>query len=916
MPAAPKNAGDRPLTPAMRQYHDFKAAHPGCLLMFRMGDFYELFYEDAEEASRALGLTLTERSPGQPMAGVPHHQLGAYLRRLSEQGYRVAVAEQVQDPKEAKGVVERAVTRVVTPGSRVDEELLAEHETATLAAVVFTGAGEDAPVSAAVCDLSTGRFTLLDARPGEAAGELASFGVAELIYPATSDGAAPPRVQRLAEALDAPATGRPAWHFRSTEAREAIHKQFGVTSLAGFGLHDDDPAIPAAGAVVRYLRETQGLGAENDDDADSALTHLAPPIRQADERVCTLDAVSLRALEVERTIRGDEVEGSLLGVFLGARSGRSGGLCRTAMGKRKLRDWLCRPSADPATLDDRHGCVASLAGESVLAECLADALEGVHDIARIAARVALERATPRDLVGLGASLSKLEVLRDTLEGAEAFAPRREQLSAHAEALRPLAERINATCVDQPPARLRDGGLIRDGVDAELDEARTLERDAGAWLADYQTKLIAEHDLPNLKVGFNRVFGYFIELPKGQSARAPDLFTRRQTLKNAERYITPELKDFEDKVTTAEARALERERVLFETLCAEASTQVRPISAFAETVSELDALLAFADKARRRGWVRPQMTDGPALEIHGGRHPVLDETLGAKFVPNDCALGDNSPSLALITGPNMAGKSTYIRQVALLTLLAHAGGFVPADRATIGLTDRIFTRVGADDALHRGQSTFMVEMTETAGILHHATERSLVVLDEIGRGTSTLDGLSLAWAIAETLAGDHDRPGPRTLFATHYHELTDLAERRPDRVGNLHVAVREWTSPDGEQEIVFLHQIEPGRADRSYGLHVAKLAGVPRPVIDRAQAVLEALAVHHGPAEGSPTASVPHHTPNAAPQSGQLPLFTEYLPHPALDRLRELKLDELTPLAAFDALRALQGALEAKPNRSE
>jgi DNA mismatch repair protein MutS len=514
----------------------------------------------------------------------------------------------------------------------------------------------------------------------------------------------------------------------------------------------------------------------------------------------------------------------------------------------------------------------------------------------------------------------------------------QRISAAAGALRPVAERIVAECVEAPPAHLREGGLIRDGIDAELDEAKLLQRDSAAWLAQYQQRLIQEHQLPGIKVGYNKVFGYYIELTAAQARAAPAVFSRKQTLKNAERYITPELKEFEDKVTTAEARAVEREKLLFDRLCAAAAAVIPAIAAFGQAVAELDVLWCFAERAVRRGWVRPEMCEAPVLSVTAGRHPVLEEVLGENFVPNDVEVGGKearqpdsetarqgesgpapggvegspsdpargagslprglAPSLALITGPNMAGKSTFIRQTALIVLLAHAGSFVPAQAAAIGLTDRIFTRVGADDALHAGQSTFMVEMTETATILNNATPRSLVILDEIGRGTSTLDGLSLAWAIAEFLAGSDASPGPRTLFATHYHEITELEERLAGRIRNLHVSVREW----GEQ-IVFLHRILPGRTDRSYGVHVAKLAGIPAGVVERARAVLSALAVHHGPAPAAVSARL------AAPPDGQLSLFTEYVPHPAVDALREVKLDGLTPIQAFDELRRLQSLLD-------
>ncbi|MBX9735785.1 MAG: hypothetical protein K2X32_02570, partial [Phycisphaerales bacterium] len=523
-------------------------------------------------------------------------------------------------------------------------------------------------------------------------------------------------------------------------------------------------------------------------------------------------------------------------------------------------------------------------------------------------------------------------------------------------LRPLGERIVATCVDEPPVHLREGGLIRTGIDAALDEARQLQTNAAQWLSEYQAQLITRYELTNLKVGYNRVFGYFIELPKTQAARAPDEFTRRQTLASAERYITPELKNFEEKVGTAEARALEREQAIFAELCTAAATEIPSLARFADATAELDVLLCFADKAAARRWVRPVVVDEPVLSITQGRHPVLDESLRGDFVPNDLALNVDGASLALITGPNMAGKSTFIRQTALIVLLAHTGSFVPAEQATIGLCDRIFTRVGADDALFAGQSTFMVEMTETAGILHHATERSLVVLDEIGRGTSTLDGLSLAWAITERLAcppagpvgnrqsaignrgadatfdAGRDAPivdsdpsraakaqsprGPRTLFATHYHELTRLEELMPGKVTNLQVAVREW-----EDQVVFLHRILPGRADRSYGIHVAKLAGVPAATIERAKQVLESLTVEHsgllgeieaGPptaeAEPAPTRKGTRGRAGQRETSAQLALFTEFVEHPVVADLRGVKLDGMTPMQAFDVLRRMQERL--------
>jgi DNA mismatch repair protein MutS len=934
-------------TPAMQQYYRFKKRHPECVLLFRIGDFYELFDDDAVTVSKAIGLTLTQRTAGVPMCGVPYHQLETYLKKLIAQGFRVAVCEQLQEAGQAKGIVPRAVTRVLTPGTLVDESLLEGEAPTTLAAIVFTAQGDDSPASLAIVEVSTGVFTLVDCRSEETVDELMRRGVRELLYTASADGKTPPRVKRVLDALGLAGTARPAWQFRVSEAAEALTAHFAVSTLAGFGLSDHDPAVPAAGAIIRYLLETQTL---SDEDAKTAaglipvracLKHLRPPRREDSESYCVVDAVSLRSLEVERTIRGSVgnlsaagvLEGSLLGVFLATASGPRS-VCRTAMGKRLLRDWLCRPLRDIRKIEARQETVSTLVEDRTLAAQLGEVLSAVQDIARIAGRVALARCSPRDLVGLARSLDKADAILAAIDGVASLAGIAGRIDAARGTLAPVASAILAACVEDPPPHMREGGCIRDGFDAQLDEARLLQRDAGSWLADYQGSLIAKHRLPGLKVGFNRVFGYYIELPQAQARTAPPELVRKQTLKNAERYTTPELREFESKVTTAEARALDREREIFAQLCVQATGVLAAIGAYADAVAELDVLLGFAEKAARRGWARPRMVENPVLQIHAGRHPVLDESLGGEFVPNDVELGDRanfaypgqrnegtenetpdsasstsslgrsaSASLALITGPNMAGKSTYIRQTALLTLLAHTGSFIPADRATIGIVDRVFTRIGADDALHAGQSTFMVEMIETANILNHATNRSLVVLDEVGRGTSTLDGLSLAWAIVEHLAG---AAGPRTLFATHYHELTDLEERFPGRILNLHVAVREWPSGDEHAQIVFLHRILPGATDQSYGLHVARLAGIPAPVIARGREVLASLAVHHAGSTNPDHAAVP--LPRGD-EDGQLSLFTQYLTHPAVDALREVKLDSMSPIQAFDALRRLKDMTE-------
>ncbi len=841
------------------------------------------------------------------MAGLPFHQLDAYLRKLLRAGFRVAVCEQLEDSSKAKGIVQRGVTRVITPGTLVDETLLDSETPATLGAIVFTEAGDDSGAALAVVELATGAFVVTDCPAKGLIDELARRGVRELLYCDTADGKTPARVQRLLTALTISPTARAAWQFRAGEARQALLDQYGVSTLAGFGLEDQEGVTLAAGSLVRYLRETQA-GAEAEGAARVSMAHLRPPRRESVASCCAIDAVSLRSLEIERTIRGGQLDGSLLGVFVGGRSS-----CRTAMGKRTLREWLVRPLAEVGEINARQLVVGALVEERTLAGNVGELLTGVQDVARICGRVSLGRATPRDLQGLARSLAVSRGLAGALSGAPVLAEAAEQIGRDAEELSELGEWVLTVLVEEPPAHLREGGAVRDGVDALLDEARLLQRDAGAWLAEYQKRLIEQYNLPSLKVGFNKIFGYYIELPAAQARSAPAELVRKQTLKNAERYITPELREFEHKVLTAESRAVERERELFAEMCARVLARMDAALAYAGAVSRLDAMLALADKAHARGWVRPEITGGGVINIRGGKHPVLEESLAGDFVPNDAELGvgDSRAALALITGPNMAGKSTFIRQVALIVLLAHAGSYVPAESAEIGVVDRIFTRIGADDALHAGQSTFMVEMIETANILNHATEKSLVVLDEVGRGTSTLDGLSLAWAIVEHLA----ELGPRTLFATHYHELTDLEERLAGRVRNLHVSVREWPPGDPHAQIIFLHRILPGKTDQSYGLHVARLAGIPAGVISRGREVLASLAVHHGPQMGADkAAAVP--AARRHDEAGQMSLFTEYLSHPVVDRLRELKLESLTPMQAFDVLRGLGEMVRSKQQSSK
>jgi len=893
-------------TPAMRQYKHFKQQHPGCVLFFRMGDFYEMFYEDAVLAHKAMGITLTQRTEGVPMAGVPYHSVEGYLRKMIQAGHRVAVCEQVEDAAQAKGVVKRDVTRVITPGTLTDESLLEEGAENPLAAIVYhhQEGSEGAQASLAWVELSTGAFNVATLDEAQAEDELARIAPSELLYCDTATGDAPMRIEHLKQQLGCSATGRPSWQFRIDEATDTLKAQYGVKQLSGFGFADDDPALTAAGAILQYLTETQRSG-EEVSGTPKRLAHLRPPKRFARHEHLVIDQTSMRSLEIDRTLRTGQTEGALIGVFTGPSAPA------TAMGKRLLRQWLCYPLSDRGAIEQRQSVVQAMVDDSRFRRELRDAIDPVQDIERIAARLAVGRATPRDLVALGRSVAQARAVQDVLADRPNQSAYHDRAVELLKVLEPLAQTITDACIESPPAHLREGGLIADGHDAELDEARSLQRDSHAWLAQYQARLAEEHDLPHIKVGYNKVFGYYIELSAANKDKAPDSWSRKQTLKNAERFITQDLKEFEGKVLSAESRAVAREQALFAELCEQAANEMGSLHGFAHLVSELDVLGAFAERSTRARYVKPAIVDEPILQIEAGRHPVLDELLGDQFVPNDLVLGAGdlllekgnesddqqsatsnqhppSASLALITGPNMAGKSTYIRQAALITLLAHTGCFVPADSAIVGLTDRIFTRVGANDELHAGQSTFMVEMTETANICHHATERSLVILDEIGRGTSTLDGLSLAWAIAEHLAGNENKPGPRTLFATHYHEITTLAERLPS-VTNLSVTVREW-----QDEIVFLHRIAPGAADRSYGIHVAKIAGLPDAVVTRANQLLADLAVSHESAK-------PKAATTAAPPP-QLSLFTEYMPHPVMEKLSATDLNALSPIQAFDLIR--------------
>ena len=863
---------DLPSTPMMQQYRELKARDPDALLLFRMGDFYEMFGDDAERASELLGLAVATRDKDKgpnatKMAGFPHPALESYLAKLVSAGVRAAVCEQVEDPRFAKGVVKRDIVRVVTPGTLTEDAFLDPRASNYLAAVVEVRGR----LGLAWIELSTGRFSLTCVSRTELIDEVARLDPAEILVSETSLDA--PWVRTLRDNSPTVVTSRPSWDFVLDQALKVLNDQFGTTTLAGFGIDDDCPEVQAAGALIAYLRDTQ----------KSAIAHVArlSPYHRKD--VLGLDEMTRRSLELTRTLRDARREGSLLQAI--------DRTC-TPMGARMLSDWLTSPLTSTAAIVDRHDAVAELVRDSGLRGDLRDALDGANDLERVAARVGTGRASPRDLVALARTLALLPKVKARLTARSSR--RLGELEAALELCPEIRQSVESALVDDPPLAIKEGGLIRDGFHADLDEQRDLARGGKSWIAKYQAEQVRRTGINGLKVGFNKVFGYYIEVThaqSGQGSRIPAEYIRKQTVKNAERYITPELKEYEDKVRNAEERANALEYELFLTLRDRVAAEAPRLVQAGAVLAQVDVLCALAELASKQGYCRPEMVDEPILAIEAGRHPVLDVVMPTGgFVPNDLTLGPDSGRVLLITGPNMAGKSTYIRQVALTAILAQMGSFVPARSARVGVVDRLFARVGATDELGRGQSTFMVEMTETANILNNATPRSLIILDEIGRGTSTFDGVSLAWAIAEHI---HDHVGARTLFATHYHELVDLEKTKPG-LRNANVAVRE---ADGE--IVFLHRIVPGGADQSYGIHVARLAGVPAPVLSRAREILAFLEKQHVP-EASP-GPVPKVKTGRALQHS---LFAA-LPDPMLDELRQVDLVGLPPEAALALLKRLK-----------
>jgi DNA mismatch repair protein MutS len=861
----------------MRQYLEIKARYPDAILFFRLGDFYEMFLEDAVTASRVLDITLTSRNKGAadeiPLCGIPYHSSQPYIARLVENGFKVAVCEQVEDPKTVKGIVKREVVRVVTPGLIVDTDTLRPKENNYLMALA---AGLKSGWGVAVLDITTGEFRVTEAGDLEGVrSEIASVNPREVLLPEGEDGA-PLRLALSGALSERMVNPLPEWVFEPDRAVGLITEFFACASLEPFGCAHLPGAIRAAGAVLHYLEETQ----------KGALDHIRSLTTYHAGDFMVLDDATRRNLELTATLHDGAKKGSLLGVL---------DRTVTAMGGRKLRQWINRPLVDARRIGERHQAVAELVEKSLDRGDLRAALDGVYDLERLNGKISMASANAKDLTALKSSLERLPAILDQLAALES--PLLGNLRKSIDPLADVTGIIGRAIVDDPPFVLREGGIIRDGFDGDLDELRSISREGKGWIARLERQEKERTGISSLKVRFNKVFGYYIEVTRSHLASVPEDYQRKQTLANAERYVTPALKEYEEKVLGAEEKLVTIEYDLFQQVRRQVAGHGRRIQVTADALAALDVLLALADLAHDRNYVCPEIVEGGELVILDGRHPVIEAmNLSERFVANDVAMDTLENQILIITGPNMAGKSTFMRQVALITLMAQMGSLVPAKSARIGVVDRIFTRVGASDNLARGQSTFMVEMTETANILHHATPKSLIVLDEIGRGTSTFDGVSIAWAVAEYLH-DHAPVAAKTLFATHYHELTDLPLTR-QRVKNFNIAVKEWND-----QIIFLRKIVKGGASHSYGIQVARLAGLPQATIERAREVLKNLESGEFEKEGQPRIARSRIAPSPA-KTSQLSLFD-----PGGDelrkRLQEIDVSVLTPLEALNLLDQLK-----------
>jgi DNA mismatch repair protein MutS len=875
-PARQKKAssGKTKTTPMMEQYLRAKKEAPDALLFFRMGDFYEMFGEDAKTASRVLGITLTSRSKGEgslPMAGVPVKALDGYLHQLIRAGFRVSICDQMEDPKQTKGIVDRQVTRIVTAGTVFEDDLLERGSSNYLLAI----APRDDRCGLAWLDISTGAFFVSEADASRVADEIARLDPAEILLPESLLEHEDERIDSWRRASVAPLVRGAEWTWHDGNAHSLVCEQLGVKTLTGFGVADDALCVRAAGAALGYVRETQR----------GALPAVSALRLHDSSASGALDRATRSCLELLVTQRDGRRDGTLLSVV-----DRTG----TAMGARLLREWIVAPLTDVEAIGRRHSAVEELIARRELHGRLVKALSDMPDIERIATRLLSGRGLPRDLASLRTGLRLAPEIRDALAGCDS-APLADA-GTEIEPLPELLDVLERGLAEHPAPTLSEGGLIARGWNERLDELVSLRENGAAAIARFQAEEAERANIPSLKVGFNRVFGYYIEISHAHQAKVPDTYTRKQTLTNAERYITPELKELESSILSADEQGRKLEAELFGELRERAARDGEALRRLARALARVDVLAGFATAASERGWVRPVIDDGTTIDVREGRHPVLESLLPpGEFVANDILLDRDNARLLLVTGPNMAGKSTYIRQVALLVLMAQMGSFVPAASARVGVVDRIFTRIGSADDLSAGASTFMVEMTETAAILNGATDRSLVILDEVGRGTSTWDGLSLAWAISEYL---YRAVGARTLFATHYHELIDLAEEF-SAVRNVNVAVRE-----SGDDVVFLHRIVAGGTDKSYGLHVARLAGVPRDVVERARRILADLETRSPDLKPGP-----HEPPAGAdePEPMQKPLFPR-AGAAVLDEIGALDPDVIAPLDALVILKRMQERL--------
>ena len=861
----------------MKQWFSEKEKHPDALLLFRMGDFYEMFFEDAVEAAPILEIALTSRSKHQgqdiPMCGVPHHAIDAYINRLITAGKKVAVCDQMEDPRLAKGIVAREVTRVVTPGMVLSPEIDDPKTARYLAALLGrTDASGRTAFGLAALDVSTGEFILTQVKSKEAlAEELSRTGPSEVLISREDEYGLAGLVQEMG--LYTTLAG--AETFEPGRARSVLNARFGPHALAGFGAEDLPVGLAAAGAALLYAQETQRRD----------LIHVDRLRAYRVEDFMVLDETTKRNLELFHNLRDRGRAGSLIGLL---------DLTITAMGGRKIRSWMGYPLLKRTAVAERHEAVESLVLNGLARADLRDILAGVSDLERLTGRISLNRATPRDLAALRSSLEKLPAIKEQLAPIPG---RLGDLGQRLDTLADLTERLEGALVDNPPPTLKDGGVFKPGCHPDLDELMAIQSDGKGWIAALEADERKRTGITSLKVGFNRVFGYYLEVTRANLGQVPEDYIRKQTLTGAERFITPELKEQEEKVLSAGDRRVSLEQELFEELRQEMASQASRIRASADLLAEADVLAALAEAAVKFDYVRPELTEDDVIVIEGGRHPVVEQTLkGEAFVANDLVLDNESEQVLIITGPNMAGKSTILRQTALIALMNQMGSFVPSEKARLGLVSRIFTRVGATDDLTRGRSTFMVEMNETAQILNQADPKSLVILDEIGRGTSTFDGLSIAWAVAEYLH-DLEGRGVRTLFATHYHELVQLAQTKP-RVKNFNVAVKEW-----EGRVIFLRKLLPGGTSRSYGLAVARLAGLPAEVLDRAAEVLEGLEAPQENETGLPRLNHPQsYRPPA-----QMSLFAQESRENSrvMEELANTFPDQMTPLDALNKLAELK-----------